>query len=87
MTGQGEHVLFYIENTGIKIPEESLPHLFEPFYRVNTPETGERRKRSGAVYRENDSGAARRKLCGGEWKGRGESDGEDVRGGSLIPKW
>lgn len=34
MTGQGEHVLFYIENTGIKIPEESLPHLFEPFYRV-----------------------------------------------------
>lgn len=35
MTEQGKQVLFYMENTGVKIPEEALLHLFEPFYRVD----------------------------------------------------
>ena len=32
-----------VENTGVTLPEEALPHLFEPFYRVE----GSRSRASG----------------------------------------
>lgn len=31
---RGDTPILMVENTGASIPEESLPHLFEPFYRV-----------------------------------------------------
>lgn len=39
----GEWLLFYIENTGVSIPEEALSHLFDAFFRVE----GSRNRRSG----------------------------------------
>ena len=32
----GEQALLTVENTGVRIPEEALPHLFEDFYRADT---------------------------------------------------
>jgi signal transduction histidine kinase len=34
------HVVFEIKDTGIGIPSESLPHLFEKFYRANSSVSG-----------------------------------------------
>ncbi|MFD1178197.1 ATP-binding protein [Paenibacillus puldeungensis] len=31
---QENHICFSVENSGVRIPEEALPHLFEAFYRV-----------------------------------------------------
>jgi signal transduction histidine kinase len=35
-----EHVIFEIKDTGVGIPAESLPHLFEKFYRVSSSVSG-----------------------------------------------
>lgn len=32
-------IAFYIQDTGLGIPEESLPHLFEKFFRVRENES------------------------------------------------
>ena len=31
----GDEAVFAVENTGVHLPPEALPHLFEPFYRVD----------------------------------------------------
>ena len=31
----GDESVFAVENTGVHLPPEALPHLFEPFYRVD----------------------------------------------------
>ena len=31
----GDEAVFAVENTGVHLPPETLPHLFEPFYRVD----------------------------------------------------
>lgn len=35
-----EHVIFEIIDTGVGIPDESMPHLFEKFYRASSSVTG-----------------------------------------------
>jgi two-component system sensor histidine kinase VanS len=34
LTRQGSHAVLNVTNGGVTIPEEALPHLFEPFFRV-----------------------------------------------------
>lgn len=34
MRKEKERLLFWVENTGVRLPEESLERLFDPFYRV-----------------------------------------------------
>lgn len=36
----GEYVLIAISDTGVRIAEEAIPHLFEPFYSTRTTGTG-----------------------------------------------
>ncbi|MFW5982246.1 MAG: sensor histidine kinase [Halanaerobiaceae bacterium] len=45
LINHGEHLDFLIEDTGIGIPENDLPHVFERFYRVDKSRTN--RKGSG----------------------------------------
>lgn len=39
--GDSDHILISITDTGIGIPNEDIPHLFQKFYRVNNKETNE----------------------------------------------
>ena len=41
INGDTDHVLISIKDTGIGIPSEDLPHLFQKFYRVDNKETNE----------------------------------------------
>lgn len=41
VTGDGEHVTISISDSGIGIPAEDLPHLFQKFYRVDNSDTRE----------------------------------------------
>lgn len=45
MQEQRDNLLFYMANTGVQIPEEALPQLFNAFYRV---ETSRNRKSGGS---------------------------------------
>jgi len=45
VSGQGGAVFFAVENTGVHVPEEELPRLFEAFYRV---EASRSRKTGGS---------------------------------------
>ena len=38
---QNADITFEVENTGVAIPNASLPHLFEPFYRVDASRSKE----------------------------------------------
>ncbi len=39
VTGDNEHVIVKIHDTGIGIPPEDIPHLFQKFYRVDNSDT------------------------------------------------
>lgn len=41
VTGDAEHITIAVSDTGIGIPPEDLPHLFQKFYRVDNSETRE----------------------------------------------
>lgn len=41
VTGTDETVVLSVKDTGIGIPSEDMPHLFQKFYRVNNPETNQ----------------------------------------------
>ncbi|MDB5165469.1 MAG: putative sensor protein [Candidatus Saccharibacteria bacterium] len=41
ITGDNEHVTISVTDSGIGIPPEDIPHLFQKFYRVDTSETRE----------------------------------------------
>lgn len=41
VTADAEHVTFSIKDTGIGIPPEDLPHLFQKFYRIDNTDTRE----------------------------------------------
>lgn len=41
ITGDEEHVLISIKDSGIGIPAEDMPHLFQKFYRVDNKDTRE----------------------------------------------
>jgi two-component system, sensor histidine kinase and response regulator len=40
-TSDGKNVSLGVSDTGLGISEECIPHLFQEFYRINTPETQE----------------------------------------------
>jgi len=41
VTGDDEHVIFSVKDSGIGIPNEDIPHLFQKFYRVDNKDTHE----------------------------------------------
>jgi len=41
VTGDDEHVVFSVKDSGIGIPNEDIPHLFQKFYRVENKDTHE----------------------------------------------
>ena len=75
---QGSHPALAIENTGIHIAEEALPHLFEAIrISISSPAAGAPAKRAGALPGEASSGAARGAV-------RIENTEEGVRGRGAL---
>ena len=50
------HARVSVFNTGMPIPEDSLPHLWEKFYKVDKANEGIRRKRYRTVDRQGNYG-------------------------------
>jgi signal transduction histidine kinase len=38
LAAEAGHLVFWVQDQGMGIPDEALPHLFTPFYRVNRPD-------------------------------------------------